>query len=87
MIDRKESTNRDLISATEIATFAYCPEQWRLRHGLGLRPGNRISIDAGTHHHAGKAMAERVAGVSHTAGRALLALAFVLLFFWLASRR
>jgi hypothetical protein len=24
------------VSASEIATYAYCPESWRLAHGLGL---------------------------------------------------
>jgi hypothetical protein len=69
----------DLISATEIASFAYCPEAWRLEHGLGLEAGNRESRAAGDRHHARKAVAERVAGVSIALGRVLAALAAVLL--------
>jgi len=37
--------------------FVYCPEQWRLEHGLGLKPV--AALDAGDRHHAGKAIAER----------------------------
>jgi hypothetical protein len=32
----------DLISAQEVASFAYCPESWRLQYGLGLEP---VSMD------------------------------------------
>ncbi len=31
----------DLITATEIACWVYCPEQWRLQYGLGLEPGDQ----------------------------------------------
>ncbi len=54
----------DLISAEEMACFAYCPEQWRLQHGLGLPPANRAALAAGTRHHERKAVAERIAGGS-----------------------
>ena len=51
-----------LISAQEIACLAYCPEQWRLQSGLGLLPANTVALEAGTRHHASKALAERIAG-------------------------
>ena len=35
MTRRKPKQPTDLISAQEIACFAYCPEQWRLQYGLG----------------------------------------------------
>ncbi len=70
---------RDLVSASEIAAFVYCPEQWRLLDGLGLEPGNRAAMDAGTQHHEQKAVAERVAGGSITLGRFLAVLAAVVL--------
>jgi hypothetical protein len=41
----------DVISAAEIACYAYCPEQWRLEYGLGLEPENRAALEAGTRHH------------------------------------
>jgi hypothetical protein len=69
----------DLITATEIATFAYCPEQWRLQNGLGLTPENRAALNAGTRHHARKAAAERIAGGAIILGRLLAVLAAVVL--------
>ncbi len=50
-----------MLATAELACFAYCPEQWRLQHGLGLEPGNRAAMDAGTHHHEQKAV-EQIAG-------------------------
>ena len=69
------------ITATEIASFAYGPEQWRLEYGLGRPAANRAARDAGTQHHTRKATAERVAGWCLRLGRALLlaALAALLL--------
>ena len=75
----------DLITAEEMACWVYCPEQWRLQHGLGLEPENRAALAAGTRHHARKAVAERVAGGSIALGRfliALAALALLLLLWW-----
>ncbi len=69
----------DLVSAAEIACWADCPEQWRLEHGLGLRPENRAALDAGARHHARKAVAERVAAGSIVLGRILAVLAAVVL--------
>jgi hypothetical protein len=73
----------DLIAAAELATFVYCPEQWRLQYGQGLAPENRAALDAGTRHHARQAVAERIAGVSSAIGRLLMALAAVALILWL----
>lgn len=42
----------DLISASEITSWVYCPESWRLEYGLGLEPGNQRSLAAGNQHHA-----------------------------------
>jgi hypothetical protein len=75
----------DLITASEIASFAYCPEAWRLEHGLGLEAGNRESRMAGDRHHARKSVAERVAGGAITLGQmlaALAAVAMLLLLWW-----
>ncbi|MGD0042826.1 MAG: hypothetical protein ABSE84_20870 [Isosphaeraceae bacterium] len=69
----------NLITAQEIACWAYCPEQWRLQYGLGLEPENRESLAAGDRHHAGKAVAERVAGGSIGIGRALVVAAVVVM--------
>jgi hypothetical protein len=61
----------DTVTATEIACWVYCPEQWRLQHGLGLEPANRKELAAGTRHHSRKAAAERVAGGAIALGRVL----------------
>lgn len=76
-----------LIAASEIACWTYCPEQWRLQHGLGLQPENRSAMDAGTRHHERKAAVEIVAGDSITLGRflAVLAVAVLLLVLWWRS--
>ena len=59
-----------LISAQEIACFAYCPEQCRLEYGLGLLSANTVALEAGTRHYASKALAERIAGgLAWSAGR------------------
>ncbi len=70
----------DLISAQEIACFAYCPEQYRLQYCLGLEPENRQALAAGNRHHARKAAAERIAGGWIVLGRILAALALLALF-------
>jgi len=54
----RKGSDSDLVSASEIAAFVYCQEQWRLQDGLGLEPGNRAAMDAGTQHHERKATAE-----------------------------
>ena len=74
-----------MISAQEIACFAYCPEQWRLQYGLRLPPGNRDALVAGNRHHARKAVAERLAGGSIAVGRFLAILAVLaVLLAWIA---
>jgi hypothetical protein len=75
-----------LVTATEIASFVYCPEQWRLQYGLGLPAENQAALDAGTRHHAGKAAAERLAGWSMRLGIAILVAALLGLVVWLLSR-
>jgi hypothetical protein len=73
-----------MVTASEIAAFAYCPEQFRLQYGMGLEPENRASLDAGNRHHARKSVAERIAGGAITLGRILAVLAAValLLLLW-----
>ena len=54
------------VSASEVAGFAYCSEQWRLEYGLKLEASNQSARRAGRRHHA------RKAGLEHVAGSALL---------------
>jgi hypothetical protein len=77
-----------MVTASEIAAFVYCPEQWRLQYGMGLKPGNQTALDAGERHHAGKVVTERIAGGSIMLGRCLavlglVALLLLLLWWWL----
>ena len=85
--DRRLRGQDDVVTATEIACFVYCPEQWRLEYGLGLEPGNRPALEAGARHHEDKAAAEQMAGGSITLGRFLVVVAalvlIVLLWWWL----
>jgi hypothetical protein len=87
---RRQKTSRqpdDLLSASEIACFAYCAESWRLEYGLGLDAGNHKEKVAGIRHHARKSVAERVTGGAIALGRFLAVLAAValhlLLWSWL----
>jgi hypothetical protein len=84
---RRRQGKDDLITASEIACFAYCPEQWRYQYGLGLAATNQAALHAGTRHHERKAVAERVAGGSIGIGRTLVVVALVLLLLlWLVWR-
>ena len=77
----------DMVTASEIAAFVFCPEAWRLEHGLGLEAENREAMEAGERHHAGKAAAERVAGGFIGIGRLVAVLAVLaLLLLWVFSR-
>lgn len=83
----KRRAQSDLITAVEIASLVYCPEQWRLEYGLGLEPENRDALAAGDRHHARKAVAERVAGGAIGLGKTLVLVALLLLVgLWLAWR-
>ena len=77
----------EMVTASEVASFVFCPEAFRLEHGLGLEPGNRAARVAGDRHHAGKAAAERVAGGTIGLGRLLVVLAVLgLLLWWVLAR-
>jgi hypothetical protein len=80
----RQGSGLGMVTAVEVANFVYCPEAWRLEHGLGLEPGNQAALDAGTRHHTRKAVAERMAGGYIGLGRLLVvvALAALLLLWW-----
>lgn len=75
-----------LVTASEIACYAYCPEQWRLQYGLGLAAENQAALDAGSRHHARKAVAERIAGWAIGLGRLIVLTGLVVLLLWVLSR-
>lgn len=62
----------DVVSASEIAAFEWCPESWRLEKGLRLTPGNSSSLAAGERHHEEKAAFEKRSGSAISAGTWLL---------------
>lgn len=47
----------DIVSASEIASWNWCPESWRLDF-LGAEPSNRAEMARGEKHHARKAVFE-----------------------------
>lgn len=76
----------DTVTATEIASFVYCKEAWRLEHALRLPAANQRERTAGTHHHREKVSVERAAGSSQSLGRFLILAALIALAAWLLSR-
>lgn len=48
----------DIVTASEIASWAWCPESWRLSK-LGHKPTNEADIRRGEKHHAEKANFEQ----------------------------
>jgi hypothetical protein len=76
----------DIVTASEIADFVFCPEAWRLAQ-FGHESANQSERDAGTAHHARKATAERIAGGAIAFGLGLITLALVALaLIWFLSR-
>jgi hypothetical protein len=49
----------DWVTASEIATYMYCQESWRLTHGLKIPPGNIPALKHGTAKHAAWQKVER----------------------------
>ena len=75
----------DPVTASEIASWVYCPEQWRLA-ALGHKSTNQAAQDAGIAHHHQKATAERLAGRSIALGRVLIVLALLAAAAWILIR-
>jgi hypothetical protein len=69
----------ELVTASEIAAFVYCPESWRLQHGIGLDSENREALDAGTRRHARNAVVERATGCAFAVARGVAAALLILL--------
>ena len=68
-----------IVSASEIASFVYCPEQWRLQHGLGNESENVAGIDRGEALHVGTARLEVGTRKASRLGVLLVVLAAILL--------
>ena len=68
----------EMVSASEIASYAFCPEAWRLGPGLGLRPNNERELTRGEKSHAKIAVLERTSQAAFWLGVALLLLGALL---------
>ena len=71
--------NPDLVSASDIASYSYCPEAWRLGQGLGLAAGNEEQRLRGERVHVQTAAVERHSTAALRVGFVLLALGVVAL--------
>ena len=68
----------EIVTASEIAEWAFCAEAWRL-NAIGAPSANQPAREAGTAHHGQKATAERVAGGSIALGWWLVVAALIVL--------
>lgn len=64
----------DVVSASEIASWAWCPESWRLE-SLGAEPSNRVELARGETHHERQAAFEERSRSAISVGWCLLAFA------------
>ena len=69
--------NDDVVSASEIASWAWCPASWRL-NTLGHEPENRAAMRGGEERHAETAAFEVRSRSTISLGWRLLALALFL---------
>ncbi len=67
----------DVVSASEIASWAWCPESWRLG-SLGSEPGNRGALRRGERLHTRTARLERWSAFALRLGVRLLIAALLL---------
>jgi hypothetical protein len=66
----------DVVSASEIASWAWCPESWRLE-SLGAEPSNRADRDRGERFHSRTAAFESRSRSAMALGWWLLAAALL----------
>jgi len=71
--------HHDVVSASEIGSWDWCPEAWRLGQGLGLRPGNEEQLAQGERFHVRTAAVERRSGTALRIGLVLFALGLLAL--------
>ena len=76
---RKIPRKPRLVSASEIASWAWCPESWRLECGLGEKPANQKALRRGGRFHDLTAVFERFSRAVLRLGVWLLLLATLLL--------
>ena len=64
----------ELVSASEIASWAWCPESWRL-DALGKEPSNQRALRKGQTFHERMTLLDRLTAGAITLGWGLLAVA------------
>jgi hypothetical protein len=74
------------VTATEVAAFVYCQEQWRLEHGLGMPSENELVREGGTRHHERNAAIERATGCALVLARGVAAAALLITLVLLLRR-
>lgn len=74
----RRSPKSDFVSASEISTYVYCAEQWRLQHGLGNPSQNTESLERGERHHQKTAIVEETSRAALGLGWLLVLLAVLL---------
>lgn len=70
----------DYVKASEIGSYAFCPEAWRLGDALKLPPGNAANLGRGEMTHAKTARLVLWIRWASRAGRSLLLVAVSILF-------
>ena len=76
-----DTTRSDVVSASEIASWEWCPEAWRLQ-ALGEEPENREELARGEAFHARTAATEVLSRRAAFLGRCLLVLALLVTLLW-----
>jgi len=76
-----DTKRTDVVSASEIASWEWCPEAWRLG-AVGEEPENREELARGEAFHARTAAAEVVSRKAVALGWCLLALALFVAVLW-----
>jgi hypothetical protein len=69
----------DIVTASEIASWTYCPEAWRLGSALGLKPNNEKALARGEHFHEKTASVDVRSEAALRLGFAFVALGLVVL--------
>jgi hypothetical protein len=77
-------TADDVVSASEIGSWAFCPEAWRLQ-SLGCESENKAALERGESSHAKTAAVERHSTVALRLGLVLLALGVIVLGLYLLA--
>lgn len=71
----------DVVSAAEIASWAWCPESWRL-DAVGAEPGNRDALVRGKKFHRWTSLVEVWSRQAVWAGVILVAAAVLVVALW-----